>query len=169
MQKIVCSECLKEACWNGEFVCDKAKTAGTLEIEVAEPEHKTSQKVTVSRNKHKQSSVSPNRNDDTKTVVEELIEEKMMEFDKKFPVTDREKHGRETHPKWKIKDFLKSSLTLAIQKQKNEDNEAYRYIVVKEFCRLEEGEDFSVEKIIDTRNKITYQFSQQLVVNLEEK
>lgn len=27
----VCSECLRASCWQGEFMCDKARTAGTVE------------------------------------------------------------------------------------------------------------------------------------------
>lgn len=29
----VCSACLQESCWKGEFYCDEYKTAGTVEIE----------------------------------------------------------------------------------------------------------------------------------------
>jgi len=28
---VVCDECLRAACWNGHFYCDKAKRAGTTE------------------------------------------------------------------------------------------------------------------------------------------
>lgn len=27
----VCSECLRACCWQGEFMCEKARTAGTVE------------------------------------------------------------------------------------------------------------------------------------------
>lgn len=37
MTKItVCSKCLQESCWQGEFYCEEYKTAGTVEIEVKE-------------------------------------------------------------------------------------------------------------------------------------
>jgi hypothetical protein len=29
---IVCSECLTAACWHGEYMCDDAKNAGTIEL-----------------------------------------------------------------------------------------------------------------------------------------
>jgi hypothetical protein len=34
----VCSECLQASCWQGEFYCDSAKTAGTVEKTRAELE-----------------------------------------------------------------------------------------------------------------------------------
>jgi hypothetical protein len=56
-----------------------------------------------------------------KTVVEELIEEKMREFDKKFVGDDLmiEKYYDNGYMSDAIKDFLKSSLTLAYNKGKS--------------------------------------------------
>lgn len=34
----VCSECLQASCWQGEFYCDNARTAGTVEKTRAELE-----------------------------------------------------------------------------------------------------------------------------------
>jgi len=31
----VCSKCLQASCWNGEFMCQKAHNAGTIELTVA--------------------------------------------------------------------------------------------------------------------------------------
>lgn len=36
-QKVtVCDNCFRASCWHGEFYCDEAKTAGTVEKTVAE-------------------------------------------------------------------------------------------------------------------------------------
>jgi len=32
----VCSECLQASCWQGIFMCDKARTAGTVQRPIAE-------------------------------------------------------------------------------------------------------------------------------------
>lgn len=35
-QVYVCSECLTASCWHGEFMCQKARTAGIVKRTVAE-------------------------------------------------------------------------------------------------------------------------------------
>jgi hypothetical protein len=32
----VCDKCLQASCWHGEFMCNDARTAGTVEMTVAE-------------------------------------------------------------------------------------------------------------------------------------
>ena len=32
----VCDKCLRASCWHGEFMCDEARSAGTVEKTVAE-------------------------------------------------------------------------------------------------------------------------------------
>jgi hypothetical protein len=32
----VCDKCLQASCWHGEFMCDDARSAGTVDMTVAE-------------------------------------------------------------------------------------------------------------------------------------